>query len=768
MNVDIQINLSMSQRLVMTPMLQQAIKLLQMSRLELVDLVKQEMLENPVLDEIEEGTDPRLDQQDENASEADPSHLDHDFQDNQNAFDEDSGNTEDQNRQQDFSVNWEEYFTDNPTSLGYHGEYESDEENSTYENLLRQPQSLSEYLTWQLQMSRISERNMKVGNFLIGQIDENGYIHCEDPVSIPGVNIHATHLDATQVNEYRASVINVLCQKINAEFEREYLIKVVNIPGIHGILANILIQEYYEEFKNGNYQQLLTKLQRFTLADLEIVVKIIGEISSQEIETLTGVSNPEITRGIEAIKRLCRSLRHIIEHHINVLLRESYEAKLEKIEISPEELYFLEYLLLKLSAEEIAYVASKEHSANAGKREKEIQAFLEKLRQSYAHIESLKSHKYFLIQLYHVGVALIIEKFHTHGLIRFRKQVLKLSNITVDDITTVAQKLSSLIAKFYKKEPRIACKEVEHVLHHIQTFAPSGVGARDLKECLTIQARNLGITNTVVEPIIINYLYELEHKQYKKIVEKLESSLEEVELAQNIISNMSPKPGTDFTNDRPEYIVPDISVYKVDDEYEVVLNEDDLPNLRINPTYKKIIIGNHRDVPNSTKQYVDQKLRSAMWFIRSVEQRKRTIYKVGKSIVKFQREFLEYGVSHLKPLVLRDVADDISMHESTVSRVTTNKYIHTPQGVFELKYFFHSGLESSSGDDVSSIAIKEQIKQMIENEDCKHPLSDKTIEEKLNDAGIAIARRTIAKYREELNIPSSIQRKLNKRVMDDE
>jgi RNA polymerase sigma-54 factor len=164
-------------------------------------------------------------------------------------------------------------------------------------------------------------------------------------------------------------------------------------------------------------------------------------------------------------------------------------------------------------------------------------------------------------------------------------------------------------------------------------------------------------------------------------------------------------------------------------------------------------------VPEATKQYVDQKLRSATWFIRSIEQRKRTIYKVGKSIVKFQKAFLEHGISHLKPLVLRDVADDIAMHESTVSRVTTNKYIHTPQGVFELKFFFHSGLESSSGHDVSSIAVKEHIKQLITDEDPARPLSDKALEKILQKDGITIARRTIAKYREELNIPSSVQRK---------
>jgi RNA polymerase sigma-54 factor len=339
------------------------------------------------------------------------------------------------------------------------------------------------------------------------------------------------------------------------------------------------------------------------------------------------------------------------------------------------------------------------------------------------------------------------------------KLAVKLLKMTEADVRRVANKVKDLRDELYRTEKKVSPKEVEGILQHIHTFTPSGVGARDLKECLVIQARNLGIQDTPIEVIITNYLEELNRQQYQKIADQLAIAVDEVEAVHTILVNMSPRPGADFTSERPEYIIPDIYVYKVDGEYEVVLNEDDLPNLRINPLYKKFMTSPNDDATSSTKQYVDQKLRSAMWFIRSVEQRKRTIYKVGKSIVKFQKEFLEHGVSHLKPLVLRDVADDIAMHESTVSRVTTNKYIHTPQGVFELKFFFHSGLESTSGSDVSSIAIKEKIRQLVEEEAPEHPLSDKAIETELTNAGVAIARRTIAKYREELHIPSSIERK---------
>ena len=764
MNVDARITLNMSQRLVMTPMLQQAIKLLQMSRLELVDLVKQEMLENPVLDELDDNEEQSTERQGEYPMEADSAYPDENMQEDQSS---ESGvatlETEGQNTHQDLSVNWEEYFNDNPGGLGYHGEYDPDEGTPSFDNLLSKPQSLLEHLSWQLQMSQVSERKRKIGEFLIGQIGEDGYLHCEYKEAFPSLNIYASNSKPKQLEAYRAFVIKTLCKKVNMEFERAYLLSEIDLPAIQGVLANVLLHEYNEDLSNKNYAGSVAKLNHFTFEDFEIIAKFISEIPIEKIERLTHISAPEIAHGITAITNICRTLSSMIEQHSRVLLKENYLKKLEKLAILPEELYLSEYLLSQLSAEEIAYLAYKENVQKAEKHEKEIQEFLEQLRQSYAHIENLQSHKYFLIQLYMVGIGLIGERFNANSPIRFQKFFLKLLHITENDIIPIVNNtFSSLRTQYYEQEKRVSTEEVEQALHHIQTFTPQGIGARDLKECIMMQARSLGLLSTVLEPLIENYLYELQHHRYGEIVVKLGISLEEVELAQKIISNMSPKPGADFVNESPEYIVPDIYVYKVDGEYEVVLNEDDLPNLRVNPTYKKIITDDGYNVPSSTKQYVDRKLRSAVWFIRSIEQRKRTIYKVGKSIVKFQKDFLEYGVSHLKPLVLRDVADDIAMHESTVSRVTTNKYIYTSQGMFELKFFFHSGLESSSGDDVSSIAIKGKIKQMIEEEDCERPLSDKTIEQNMKKAGVAIARRTIAKYREDLNIPSSIQRKRKK------
>lgn len=310
------------------------------------------------------------------------------------------------------------------------------------------------------------------------------------------------------------------------------------------------------------------------------------------------------------------------------------------------------------------------------------------------------------------------------------------------------------------KEAGCSLEEAERMLWKIQTFDPPGVGARDYRECFLIQARNLKPQNKTVENIILDSLLELLVKgKYQELATKYNTTVEEIKLAHKIIKNLNPRPGFEYSDEKTKYIIPDLYVHKMGADYEVVLNEEDIPRLRINSLYKSILRHNANDVPESTRQYVEQKLRSAIWLIRSIEQRKRTIYKVGKSIIKFQSEFLDHGTSHLKPLVLRDVAEDIAMHESTVSRVTTNKYMHTPRGIFELKFFFHSGLSSTSGSDVSSIAVKEKIKNIVGNENPSSPYSDKEILDLLKKDGIEIARRTIAKYREDLNIPSSVKRK---------
>ncbi|MBD3308516.1 RNA polymerase factor sigma-54 [candidate division KSB3 bacterium] len=760
MNVDTRMNLNLSQRLVMTPMLQQAIRLLQMSRLELVDLVKQEMLENPVLDEVEDQDAEELPSETELSAEAEaPASDTEEPQTDQDDAEREDAAAEDTSPED--SINWEEYFDDNPASVGGMNlrEYDPDEDTQSFENFHSSPPSLADHLAWQLQMSQLSERSQRIGAFLIGQIDDDGYLRCEDTPETKPQPLLSPKLSVEEREALRAAVVERICQKINVEFEREHLLATLNGQGLQRILLHVLIQEYYDDIRENHTSTVLARLQSFTLEDLMTLTHIMHTIPSDALAARTHAPISEIEQGIASITHLCRHLRSTLEKHRSLLIQGSYQEKLEKLDLSPEDLYLLEYLLSQLSAEEIAFVAAKEDRLKAEKYEKDLHLLLEKLRQSYAHIETLKSPKYFLIQLYQSSLDYIIEHDNHPGLHHHPKLFLKLSAITEDDVNDAAAHIQTHLAEVYHHEAPVSPAEVAQVLRHIQTFTPAGVGARDLQECLLLQIQALDLIDPVVEHIITTYLPELENGQYDTISKHVGISSQEVGLIHHIVANLSPRPATDFTPERAEYIIPDIYVYKIDDEYEVVLNEDDLPNLRINPTYRKIMTDNNHQVSNSARQYVDQKLRSAIWFIRSVEQRKRTMYKVGTSIVKFQREFLEHGISHLKPLVLRDVADDIGMHESTVSRVTTNKYIHTPQGVFELKYFFHSGLESSSGNDVSSIAIKERIKQLIDQEERTRPLSDKSIENQLKKAGVAIARRTVAKYREELGIPSSIHRK---------
>lgn len=297
---------------------------------------------------------------------------------------------------------------------------------------------------------------------------------------------------------------------------------------------------------------------------------------------------------------------------------------------------------------------------------------------------------------------------------------------------------------------------VEGVLRKIQELDPIGVGSRDLKECLLVQARCLLKDVPLVEEIVSHHLHNLEKRRYQVIARELSISLREVIKTSKLISELQPKPGRSFNDQETEYITPDIYVYKVNDEYVVVLNEDGLPKLRISPFYREAI---RYKTPGIPKEYIQDKLRSALWLVKGIYHRQRTIKNVMKSIIKFQRGFFDYGTGHLKPLILKDVADDINMHESTISRVTTNKYVHTPRGIFELKYFFNSRISSVTGEDIASESVKEKIREILAREDARKPYSDQEIVHLLKSENIEIARRTVAKYRESLGILSSFKRK---------
>ena len=299
---------------------------------------------------------------------------------------------------------------------------------------------------------------------------------------------------------------------------------------------------------------------------------------------------------------------------------------------------------------------------------------------------------------------------------------------------------------------------IEDVLSRVQDFDPTGIACRNLQECLLKQVEQLGMDGSLVETILKEHLSELENRKYPVIAKTLKVSLDEVFGAAKVISNLNPRPGRVFSQDDVHYIVPDIFVYKIGDDYVVMLNDEGLPNLRINAFYRHALAGS-AEVDAKAGEYIQEKMRGAVWLIKSIHQRQRTIYRVTQSIVKFQREFFDKGIAHLRPLVLRDVAEDIEMHESTISRVTTNKYVQTPQGLFELKYFFNSGISTTEGESVASESVKNKIREIIAGENPKRPHSDQKMVELLRQHGIDIARRTVTKYREMLGIGSSTERK---------
>ena len=317
-------------------------------------------------------------------------------------------------------------------------------------------------------------------------------------------------------------------------------------------------------------------------------------------------------------------------------------------------------------------------------------------------------------------------------------------------------------------KPRVAAV-VEAVLRHIQTYDPIGVGARDLRECLLIQLAAMGLQGKLPYNIVRDDLKLLEKKDLRRIARRQKAPLDDVIEAYKLLMSLEPKPGRPFTSERPQHIIPDVYIYKSPSEHEegedrvgddrVALTSGGMPRLKINDYYREL--GESGKVDSSlTHEYLQEKIKAGNWLMKSIEQRQKTIFRVTKSILKHQYEFFEQGINYLRPLVLKDVAEDIEVHESTVSRITTNKYVHTPQGIFELKYFFTSGIDQGHGEVISSKKIKDLIQRIISGEDAREPLTDIQIAEILSkQSKIKVARRTVAKYREALNMLPSNKRK---------
>ena len=308
--------------------------------------------------------------------------------------------------------------------------------------------------------------------------------------------------------------------------------------------------------------------------------------------------------------------------------------------------------------------------------------------------------------------------------------------------------------------------EIGLALGVIRAMDPPGVGSRTLRECLTAQIEQLISESTdEVEVALLNRVHlvvkehwdDFLHQRWVKLASAVDCEVSELKSVLEVIHGLEPKPGRAFATDRNQYIEPDVYVRKVDGEFAITLNDDGLPRLRVNSKYARMLEGG--GVDPQVGSYLREKMRNAIWLMKSIDQRQRTIYKVARSIVSFQQDFLDQGIEHLRPMVLRQVAEDIGMHESTISRVVSNKYMYTPRGLFPMKFFFHSGVDSARGENVSSLVVKERIRKVIEAEDPARPLSDSKIMRLLQREGIRLARRTVAKYREEMYIPSSDKRK---------
>ena len=330
---------------------------------------------------------------------------------------------------------------------------------------------------------------------------------------------------------------------------------------------------------------------------------------------------------------------------------------------------------------------------------------------------------------------------------------LVIGNLNDDGYLRVEGVESERVVEKLAGEAGIDPEDAEEVLKIIQRFDPIGVASRSLEECLRVQAEHYQLDQLVLD-VIQHHLKNLERRNYAAIAKDLRVSLEEVYDVAQIITELEPRPGRNYTDEEPQYITPDVHVHKVGDKYFVVANDDGMPKLKISGFYRAAMTEDPK-----AREYIQSKLRSAQWLIRSIDQRRKTIVKVTECIVDKQYDFFEKGIEHLKPMILRDVADTVGMHESTISRVTSNKYVHTPRGLFELKFFFNSAIRRDNNDDIASESVKQSIRKTIGGEDPRNPLSDQKLVEILAQDGVVIARRTVAKYREMLGILSSSKRK---------
>jgi RNA polymerase sigma-54 factor len=447
---------------------------------------------------------------------------------------------------------------------------------------------------------------------------------------------------------------------------------------------------------------------------------------------------PQLQQSLQILQAPTLELRNIVQQELqtNPVLEEEAVVP-EPEEQRKDDSEFQEEFdrLAKLDDEWRDYMAQNLSYASRNPEEEERRQFF---LDSIATQETLQQH--------------LLDQLNTADITRSQREAAEMIIGNIDDVGFLQTPLEEIAQQSGKTE-----EELQAMLDLVQTFHPVGVGARDLRDCLLIQLRRLGKEHSIEYKIVAEYLDDLGRKRFPEIARRLDVTVDQIQKAANFISTLDPKPGQVFAPDSNSYVLPDVNVEKVGDEYVVTLNSDQIPHLRISKTYKDLMTrgANGTDVRN----YIREKIRSGKFLIKSIHQRQQTILNIANEIVSRQRDFLENGPAFLRPMTMVQIAEAVGVHETTVSRAISGKYMATPQGVFEMKYFFTPGYQTAEGVNLSNTSVKEAIADLVRNEYARNPLSDKEIVEILSDRGIPIARRTVAKYRSELNIlPSNLRK----------
>jgi RNA polymerase sigma-54 factor len=454
--------------------------------------------------------------------------------------------------------------------------------------------------------------------------------------------------------------------------------------------------------------------------------------------TMQQVLAPQLQQSLQILQAPTLELKNIVQQELqtNPVLEEEIGA-FEAEERSKDDRDFQEEFerLAKLDEEWRDYMAQNvSYSARNPEDEERRQFFFD----SIASQETLQQH--------------LLEQLNTAEVTASQREAAELIVGNIDEIGFLQSSLEEI-----SQNTTHSVEELQQMLDLVQTFHPVGVGARDLRDCLLIQLRRLGKQDSIEYQIVDEFLEDLGRRRFPEVARRLGVTVEQVQQAANFISTLDPKPGQIFSPDPNSYVLPDVSVDKVDGGYSVTLNGDQIPHLRISKTYKDLMT--HGSNGSEVRDYIREKIRSGKFLIKSIHQRQQTILNIANEIVKRQHEFLESGTAFLKPMTMVQIAEAVGVHETTVSRAISGKYMATPQGVFEMKYFFTPGYQTADGAALSNTSVKEAIADLVRSEHARNPLSDKEIVEILSDRGIPIARRTVAKYRAELNIlPSNLRK----------